>query len=131
MLSIVRRWARDALAAAFFMVAPLTQAQSFERLSQFETGADPLPHLAFGTDGNYYGTTERGGNSNAGTVFRLTPSGVLTTILSFNEAIGSSPTAGLVSGDDGNFYGATFGSQCVTLCDERDNAGSQISSFFR
>ena len=33
-----------------------------------------------GGDGNFYGTTYYLGNSNAGTVFRLTPAGVLTTL---------------------------------------------------
>ena len=33
------------------------------------------------TDGNFYGTTHGGGANNAGTVFKITPGGTLTTLL--------------------------------------------------
>ena len=41
-----------------------------------------------GSDGNFYGTTEYSGGSGHGTVFKITPAGVLTTLYSFtgNEA---------------------------------------------
>ena len=32
-----------------------------------------------GSDGNFYGTTQLGGTSNLGTVFKITPAGVVTT----------------------------------------------------
>jgi uncharacterized repeat protein (TIGR03803 family) len=66
------------------------------------------------SDGNFYGTTARGGNANYGTVFRLTTNGVLTTLWSFgntNSAYpttnGAYPTSGLLQARDGNFYGTT------------------------
>jgi uncharacterized repeat protein (TIGR03803 family) len=59
-----------------------------------------------GTDGNFYGTTFSGGASGAGTVFRMTPAGVLTTLATFNGTNGIAPS-GLVQGSDGNFYGTT------------------------
>ncbi len=68
------------------------------------------------TDGNFYGTTSRGGASGncpgpyvsgCGTVFKITPSGILTTLHSFNYTDGSEPWAGLVQASDGNFYGTT------------------------
>jgi uncharacterized repeat protein (TIGR03803 family) len=36
-----------------------------------------------GSDGNFYGTTTYGGAGGLGTVFRVTPAGVLTTLVSF------------------------------------------------
>ncbi|MGH9453115.1 MAG: choice-of-anchor tandem repeat GloVer-containing protein [Terriglobia bacterium] len=72
--------------------------------------------LVQGTDGNFYGTTDDGGNlppNNGGTVFKITPSGALTTLYSFCSqggtacADGNDPWAGLVQGTDGNFYGTT------------------------
>jgi uncharacterized repeat protein (TIGR03803 family) len=62
-----------------------------------------------GSDGNFYGTTRIGGVSNAGTVFRLTPSGNLTNLHLFGgyPSDGSHPEAGLMQGSDGNFYGTT------------------------
>jgi uncharacterized repeat protein (TIGR03803 family) len=64
--------------------------------------------LTRGADFNFYGTTEAGGAFNLGTVFRMTPSGVLTVLHSFPGAPGgSAPRAGLVLARDGNFYGTT------------------------
>ncbi len=64
-----------------------------------------------GADGNFYGTTAGGGVSGSllggGTVFRVTPAGVLTTLVSFNGANGNSPQAPLIQGSDGNLYGTT------------------------
>ncbi len=72
-------------------------------------GAVPNAALVRGTDGNFYGTTESGGVSNRGTVFRITPAGALTTLYSFSGAQdGGFPETPLVLGTDGNFYGTTF-----------------------
>src|SRR6185436_17830772 len=40
-----------------------------------------------------------------GTIFKITPSGELTSLYSFQLADGHSPIGGLVLGSDGNFYG--------------------------
>jgi uncharacterized repeat protein (TIGR03803 family) len=37
-----------------------------------------------GGDGNFYGTTGGGGAANLGTVFRISPSGILKNIHSFS-----------------------------------------------
>jgi uncharacterized repeat protein (TIGR03803 family) len=76
-------------------------------------GAYPVAVLVQTTDGNFYGTTQGGGSSNActdgcGTVFKITADGVLTTLHSFDYTDGSLPL-GLVQAADGNFYGTTFG----------------------
>ena len=67
--------------------------------------------LVQATDGNFYGTTQNGGTNGRGTVFKITPSGTLTTLHSFcaqtNCADGAQPFAGLVQGTDGDFYGTT------------------------
>ena len=64
------------------------------------------------SDGNFYGTTNAGGAANFGTVFKITPSGTLTTLYSFCSkafcADGSAPYAGLTQGRDGNLYGTTY-----------------------
>ncbi len=67
-------------------------------------GGSPVASLVQGGDGNFYGTTEGGGASNDGTVFKMTPGGVLTTLVEFTY---SGSTAALVKGADGNFYGTT------------------------
>jgi uncharacterized repeat protein (TIGR03803 family) len=75
-------------------------------------GAAPLSGLVQGGDGNFYGATSEGGDSFDGTVFKLTPSGTLTTLHSFCSQAGCSdgatPLAALVEGGDGNFYGTTY-----------------------
>jgi uncharacterized repeat protein (TIGR03803 family) len=71
-------------------------------------GANPYAGLVQGSDGNFYGTTLNGGGSNDGTVFEVTPAGVLTTLFAFTGGNGANPYAGLVQGSDGNFYGTTF-----------------------
>ena len=71
-------------------------------------GASPQGDgLAVGNDGNFYGTTADGGSNGFGTVFRMTPGGVLTSLFSFDSANGSAPEGGLVQGQDGCFYGST------------------------
>ncbi len=85
----------------------LTVLHSFQKTD----GANPYAGLVQGTDGNFYGTTESGGNVNlaAGTVFKITPQGALTTLYSFSlgNADGAYPYAGLVQGTDRDFYGTT------------------------
>jgi len=76
-------------------------------------GANPYAGMVQGTDGNFYGTTSQGGAnpSPGGTVFKVTPGGMLTTLYSFCSQSGCTdgrqPMAGLVQATDGNFYGTT------------------------
>lgn len=89
----------------------ITPEGVFSTLHAF-TGADgeqPLAGLALGIDGNFYGTTEGGGTGSCfcGTVFRMTPAGVLTTLYSF-DGDGTFPSAALVQGTDGNLYGTAY-----------------------
>ena len=74
-------------------------------------GSLPGDTLLQAFDGNFFGTTTEGGASNYGTIFKATPSGVLTTLHEFcseaNCADGVVPVFGLIQGINGNFYGAT------------------------
>ena len=105
---------------AVFKITPagtLTTLYSFCSKSGCSDGAIPLAGLVQGTDGNFYGTTTNGGSGysslcdgGCGTVFRITPAGVLTTLYTFTGGTdGANPEAGLVQGSDGNFYGTTKG----------------------
>ena len=47
-------------------------------------GCDPFAALIQASDGNLYGTTVVGGMFGGGTVFNVTPAGVLTTLHAFD-----------------------------------------------
>jgi uncharacterized repeat protein (TIGR03803 family) len=60
-------------------------------------------------DGNFYGTTVRGGtNGGFGTIFRMATDGILTTLFSFNGTNGSEPMSALIAALDGGLYGTTL-----------------------
>ena len=68
-------------------------------------GSGPGPLVQY-TDGNFYGVTNKGGANNYGTVFKITPTGTLTILYSFDDTNNfANPTYGLTVGNDGNFYG--------------------------
>jgi|HubBroStandDraft_2_1064218.scaffolds.fasta_scaffold32066_2 uncharacterized repeat protein (TIGR03803 family) len=97
----------------------LTTIYSFCSQVNCSDGSSPSAGLLQATDGNFYGTTQGGGSgtcgttNSCGTLFQLTPSGVLTTLYNFcsqvNCADGGSPSAGLIQATDGNIYGITPG----------------------
>ncbi len=86
----------------------LTTLYSFCAQTSCADGSQPLAGLVQGTDGNFYGTTAGGGGNGAGTVFKMTSAGALTTLHSFDNDDGAGPAAALVQGSDGNFYGTTY-----------------------
>jgi len=91
----------------------LTTLYSFCPKSGCPDGDYPEAALIQGTDGNFYGTTRYGGaNGNYGTVFKITPSGTLTTLYSFCAQSGcvdgAGPYAGLIQATNGDFYGTTL-----------------------
>jgi len=79
--------------------------------SQRGDGGNPYAGPIMDAKGNLYGTTFDGGTEGYGTVFKLTPSGVETLLLSFTDGYrqGVNPTAGLVMDKRGNLYGTTSG----------------------
>ena len=107
-----RGWWKRACVVSLVCVAAATIAPSAQlsTLVNFDgtNGANPYQEsLVQGLDGNLYGTTLYGGKSNYGTVFKMTPSGTLMTLRSFDGTDGAYPRAGLALGTDGNFYGTT------------------------
>jgi uncharacterized repeat protein (TIGR03803 family) len=134
----IRSWASAFLFAVtlFFNTSPFiagtivfaalainSPAQTFTTLHSFDStdGSLPLAGLVQGTDGNLYGTTGEGGTSSTcgtysggadvgcGTVFKITPTGTLTTLHSFDGTDGENPSEGaLIQATDGNFYGTIY-----------------------
>ncbi|MGV3664451.1 MAG: choice-of-anchor tandem repeat GloVer-containing protein [Prosthecobacter sp.] len=90
----------------------LTTLVSFTGTSGVALGSAPRGNLTLGTDGNFYGTTATGGSGGGnGTVFKMTPAGVLTTLVNLTGTTGANPgatpTGGLLQHTDGDFYGTT------------------------
>jgi uncharacterized repeat protein (TIGR03803 family) len=74
-------------------------------------GWRPNTALVQASDGNFYGTTDAGGASNYGTIFKITQGGTLTTLhnfCSFQCVQGNSPFS-LMQATNGNFYGTAAG----------------------
>jgi uncharacterized repeat protein (TIGR03803 family) len=122
-----------------FKITPggtLTTLHSFDK----SDGGNPVAGLIQGTDGNFYGTTEYGGakscvdgsgiNIGCGTIFKITPSGTLTTLHSFDNTDGSVPVGRLVQGTDGNFYGTTNQGGANGACSD-GSVGSRCGTVFK
>jgi uncharacterized protein (TIGR03437 family) len=81
-------------------------------------GFEPNAPLIQARDGNFYGTTLRGGmgkcsaSTSCGTIFVMSPCGAVTTLYDFDFSANNSagpwaPAGGLVQVADGSFYGMT------------------------
>ena len=85
----------------------LTTLESFSGLN----GNNPYGGLVEGSDGSLYGTTIDGGLYGGGTVFRIAPSGGMTSLYNFcslaNCADGQYPVTTLIQSGEGDFVGTT------------------------
>ncbi len=100
-------------APATLTVVPTTASSAslavLRLLSGGGDGAFPYAGLIQGRDGNLYGATVEGGSHFAGTTFRMTLAGGLSTLYSFTGGTdGANPYGRLVQGTNGNFYGTTY-----------------------
>src|ERR1039458_10179428 len=106
-----------ASAGTIFKITPsgtLTTLYSFCSQSGCTDGYVPDAGLVQATNGDFYGTTWGGGVNGEGTVLRITPSGMLTTLYNFcSQPVsgectdGANPVAALVQDTNGDLYGAT------------------------
>jgi uncharacterized repeat protein (TIGR03803 family) len=71
-------------------------------------GNNPLAGLIRDPAGNLYGTTDIGGASNAGTIFKIDPTGKETILYTFSKpGDGEFPQSPLIRDSAGNLYGNT------------------------
>lgn len=78
---------------------PGTAQNTFNTLASFDytDGAYPTS-FTLGTDGNFYGATDKGGvsaggcNQSCGAIFKATPGGALTLLHAFVDTDGNGPS---------------------------------------
>lgn len=118
---------------SIFTVTPtgtLTTLYEFCQLASCADGFWPTGALVQAPNGNLYGETQYGGAHNWGTVFEITPQGVLTTLYNFCSAgppgcpDGSEPNGGLLLGSDGNLYGVTHYGGTFPQCPSVGSCGT-------
>jgi uncharacterized repeat protein (TIGR03803 family) len=97
-----------------FKISPsgtLTTLYTFCSKGECRDGATPLTGLVQGTNGDLYGTTYLGASGGGGTIFKVTPTGKLTTLYRFCSqegcTDGGNPDAVLLQGTNGELYGTT------------------------
>src|ERR1700678_3774545 len=64
--------------------------------------------LIQGTDGNFYGSSQSGGTSGDGVIFKMTPGGTVTVLHNFAGSDGSTGRWNLMQAKNGDFYGVTL-----------------------
>ena len=95
-----------------FKITPNGTLTTLHSFNGADGSGPPVGSLIQASDGNFYGTTSAGGTSSSclggcGTFFKITPSGTLTTLHSFDLTDGSYPILAGKQAADGNFYGVT------------------------
>lgn len=95
-----------------FKLTPSNSGWTYQILYNFEpggaVGAFPMSVLTLDAAGNLYGTTTKGGASNSGVVYEVTPAGVGSVLYNFTGGSdGAFPMAGVIFDSVGNLYGAT------------------------
>jgi uncharacterized repeat protein (TIGR03803 family) len=94
------------------VATPQSPAQTFRVIHNFTGGSDggnPLAGFTIDAAGYFYGTTNAGGASGVGTVFKVTGKGKEIVLHSFTGgADGANPDSSLVMDAAGNLYGTTI-----------------------
>jgi uncharacterized repeat protein (TIGR03803 family) len=97
---------------AVFKMTPAGTVNLLHSFTGLEDGANPAAALIQATDGNFYGTASTSVSSGeGGTVFKMTPAGILTVVHVFGfpgNPLGTDPYAALIQAIDGSFYGTTL-----------------------
>lgn len=100
-----------------FKVAPNGTETVLHTFTGSSDGANPYTGLVRDKKGNLYGTTQKGGSSNKGTVFKVATDGTESVLHAFSGGSdGALPVAGLLMDKSGSLYGTTVqggGTGCI------------------
>jgi uncharacterized repeat protein (TIGR03803 family) len=92
---------------AIYQLTPTGTLNTIYSFAGAADGASPAGPLVEGPDGNFYGATGQAGAQGAGTIFKISSAGVLTTLYSLNGTTDGGAPVALFLGGDGMFYGNT------------------------
>jgi len=116
LFSLCRKHSTLRVACSLILVFAATiasSAQTFSLLARLGPGDGARPiSLIQGPDGNFYGAAfEAGGHLGTGSIFKVTPAGVITALHVFCQTgapcVDGSHPNGIIFGTDGNLYGTT------------------------
>jgi uncharacterized repeat protein (TIGR03803 family) len=97
-------------------------------------GATPYGGLTHAKDGNYYGMTYTGGTSDAGVIYRVSPSGQFSTVYSFcttKPCTNGNPAATLMQSANGSQYGTSYdGNLAGAIFEFRNGVGVKNLYYF-
>ncbi len=92
-----------------FKISPSGVYSVIHNFNGTTDGSYPNASLIQATDGNLYGVTGSQGNGDAGSIYKVTTAGVLTTLYSFTSgADGGIPQTALMQHTNGLLYGSTY-----------------------
>ncbi len=115
--------------ASILFLAQFVQAQTYTVLHTFtgSDGANPNAGIVADAAGNLYGTTQYGGPSGNGTVFKLDSVGNYSVLHAFSGSDGSQPRVGLRVDSSGNLWGTAWigGSLGAGLVFRLDPSGNE------
>ncbi|MFY9843921.1 MAG: choice-of-anchor tandem repeat GloVer-containing protein, partial [Terriglobales bacterium] len=91
-----------------YKVGPAGNSTVLHNFTGGADGGDPYGGVIRDSKGNLYGTTQEGGTSGAGVVFKINMYGSLKVLYTFTGGTdGSTPDAGVIRDSKGNLYGTT------------------------
>lgn len=111
-----------------------TRIVSFTGTGGASPGNTPRGPLVLAANQNYYGVTTRGGSSDRGVLFKISPLGTYTVLAHFTTTGPRLPEGGLVTGSDGFIYGTcssggTADAGALFRLDPADDSWSVVASF--
>ena len=115
----MRTLTQAGLMTAFLAAATAAGAQPpFSIVTGFKAQQTVTPNtLLLASDGNFYGTTSFGGTFDKGTLFRVSPGGIVTVLHDFTGGNEGAWPLNLIQASDGDLYGPSYegGDGCGTI----------------
>ncbi len=96
-------------AGVIYTLTPSGTYTILHNLNGTTDGFEPFGELIAATDGTLYGTTNAGGSSSCGTIFKVTLAGVYSVVYNFDNTHGCNPREQVIQSTNGLLYGLVNG----------------------